>query len=44
MLFSDICVSSGVDGRAWLPEPCPVAIGGSGFAIETGSEFEIGTA
>ena len=32
------CVPSGVVVRAWFPEPCPAATGGSGFTIETGSE------
>jgi hypothetical protein len=36
------CVPSGVVVRAWLPEPCPAATGGSGFTIETGSESVIG--
>src|SRR4051794_35055533 len=36
------CVPSGVVVRAWLPEPCPAATGGSGFSIETGSESAIG--
>ena len=36
------CVPSGVVVRAWLPEPCPAATGGSGFTIETGSESAIG--
>ena len=36
------CVPSGVVVRTWLPEPCPAATGGSGFAIETGSESAIG--
>ena len=36
------CVPSGVVVRAWLPEPCPAATGGSGFRIETGSESAIG--
>jgi hypothetical protein len=35
-------VPSGVVVRAWLPEPCPAATGGSGFTIETGSESAIG--
>ena len=36
------CVPSAVVVRAWLPEPCPAATGGSGFTIETGSESAIG--
>jgi hypothetical protein len=36
------CVPSGVVVRAWFPEPCPAATGGSGFTIETGSESVIG--
>ena len=36
------CVPSGVVVRAWFPEPCPAATGGSGFTIETGSESAIG--
>jgi len=36
------CVPSGVVVRAWPPEPCPSATGGSGFTIETGTESAIG--
>jgi hypothetical protein len=36
------CVPSGGIVRAWLPEPCPAATGGSGFTIEIGSDFVIG--
>jgi len=35
-------VPSAVLVRAWFPEPCLAATGGSGFTIETGSESAIG--
>ena len=36
------CELSGVVVRAWLPEPCPAATGGSGFTIEIGSDSVTG--
>jgi len=36
------CVPSRMVVCAWLPEPCPAVTGGSGFTIETGSQFAIG--
>ncbi len=36
------CVLKGLVVCAGHPEPCPAATGGSGFTIETGSDFAIG--